>query len=163
MIGHSGNTTSFLMIEFKFQLQRYSGLSLCIRYGFSPFTKTYLALQFEKLHYSSRQINSFDYALPEQKLNLVPMVVDTKGMAHRTNDTVDFDIYTPIHSKYVPNPEELSEILEDQFGAGEYVVEMRHNTYNVKSKARLDHGTIERIRQLSNITKKSTSGLALSV
>ncbi|OTB15859.1 hypothetical protein K445DRAFT_317497 [Daldinia sp. EC12] len=60
-------------------------------------------------------------------------------MARRASNANHFDVYTPIHSKYVPNPEELSTILKDHFGAGEYRVEMRHNTYNIKSKARLDH------------------------
>ncbi|KAI1480136.1 hypothetical protein F4774DRAFT_379815 [Daldinia eschscholtzii] len=52
------------------------------------------------------------------------MALTTEIMARRASNANHFDVYTPIHSKYVPNPEELSTILKDHFGAGEYRVEV---------------------------------------
>lgn len=71
-------------------------------------------------------------------------------------DAANFSIYTPIHSKYVPNPKSLNDILSEEFGEGGFEIEMRHNIYNVKSKTKLNSHTIDRIRELSSLGKEPT-------
>ncbi|KAI1214231.1 uncharacterized protein F4807DRAFT_407140 [Annulohypoxylon truncatum] len=85
------------------------------------------------------------------------MAITTKATACRVMDTTGFDIHIFIPSKYIPNPGELNDILTSDVGKGEFELEMRHNVYNIKSKAKLTHGTIQKIRGLSNATSNLSS------
>ncbi|KAI6084487.1 hypothetical protein F4821DRAFT_261863 [Hypoxylon rubiginosum] len=66
------------------------------------------------------------------------MTTAIQSRAPRVMDAANFSIYTPIHSKYVPNPKSLNDILSEEFGEGGFEIEMRHNIYNVKSKTKLN-------------------------
>lgn len=86
------------------------------------------------------------------------MATTTETKVHTAMDKANFSIYTPIHSKYVPSPRILNDILREEFGEGGFSIEMRHNVYNIKSKAKLDNFTIQKIRKLSSSGKESTTG-----
>ncbi|KAI0110211.1 hypothetical protein F4814DRAFT_426221 [Daldinia grandis] len=82
------------------------------------------------------------------------MAIGAETMTHRSDSTPDFDVQTPIHSKYIPDPEQLRAILRGQFGTDKFEVEMRHDTYTIKSETVLNADTIKKIRELSNIITK---------
>ncbi|KAI1774284.1 hypothetical protein F4818DRAFT_419466 [Hypoxylon cercidicola] len=84
-------------------------------------------------------------------------MTSTETKNHRIMDTANFSIYTPIHSKYVPSPTRLNDILREEIGEGEFEIEMRHNIYNVKSREKLNTLTIAKIRKLSNSGRESTT------
>ncbi|KAI1370665.1 hypothetical protein F4677DRAFT_437816 [Hypoxylon crocopeplum] len=60
-----------------------------------------------------------------------------------------------IHSKFVPSPRRLSEILTAELGVGTYEVEMRHNIYDIRSRRGLDPDVINKIRELSRSLRVS--------
>jgi len=45
----------------------------------------------------------------------------------------DMTVEHSLHAKYVTSPRRISTELEHLIGAGRYVVEMRHNIYNIKA------------------------------
>ncbi|KAI0892476.1 hypothetical protein F4806DRAFT_499885 [Annulohypoxylon nitens] len=66
------------------------------------------------------------------------METATKAINCRDEDTAGLKIHTMVHSKFIPSPKGLSYILLQELGQGEFEVEMRHNTYNIKSKTELN-------------------------
>lgn len=56
--------------------------------------------------------------------SVVAMAIGAETMTRRSESATDFGVQTPIHSKYIPDPEELRAILRDQFGTGKFEVEV---------------------------------------
>lgn len=52
------------------------------------------------------------------------MTTAIQSRAPRVMDAANFSIYTPIHSKYVPNPKSLNDILSEEFGEGGFEIEV---------------------------------------